>query len=138
MKVEQFFCEHPVFRHEECANWKASMRKVNPISINTALRYYVKTSQIKLIRRKLYAVILPNQSPETVIIDPYLIAGKATDDAMLGYHTVLALMGIAYSTLSQFTYITTQKVSHLRIKSNGFNPLLYQQRNRKNKRHSCM
>ncbi len=109
MKIEQFFYEHPVFRHEEFAACKAKKGDIKAASVNTALRYYAKTGKIKPIRRKLYAVIPPNQSPDTVTIDPYLIAGKATDDAILGYHTALELMGLAYSSFGQFTYITTQK-----------------------------
>lgn len=109
MKSEQFFYEHPVFRHEEFASWKASQGDIKPASVNTALRYYVKTGQIKLVRRKLYAVVPPNQSPDDVTVDPYLIAAKATEDAVLGYHTALELMGMAYSTFGQFTYITAQK-----------------------------
>src|SRR3990167_8091898 len=109
MKAEQFFYEHPVFRHEEFVAWKALLGKIKPASINTALRYYVKSGQIKPVRRKLYAVIPPNQSPENVTVDPYLIAGRATEDAVLGHHTALELMGVAYSTFGQFTYITAQK-----------------------------
>jgi len=109
MKIEQFFYEHPVFRHEEFAAWKAKKGEIKPVSVNTALRYYVKAGQIKPIRRKLYAVIPPIQTPDTVMIDPYLIASKATDDALLGYHTALELMGLAYSSFGQFTYITAQK-----------------------------
>jgi len=109
MKIERFFYEHPVFRHEEFAACKASEGEIKPSSVNTALRYYLKVGQIKRIRRKLYVVIPPNQTPESVMVDPYLIAGKATEDAVLGYHTALELMGAAYTTFGQFTYITTQK-----------------------------
>src|SRR3990167_11175133 len=89
--------------------WKTSQGEIKPASINTALRYYIKAGQIKLIRRELYAVIPPNQTPEDVTIDPYLVAAKATEDAVLGYHSALELIGAAYSTFGQFTYITTQK-----------------------------
>ncbi|PIQ43836.1 MAG: transcriptional regulator [Gammaproteobacteria bacterium CG11_big_fil_rev_8_21_14_0_20_46_22] len=121
MKADRFFYEHPVFRHEEFAAWKASLGEIKPISVNTALRYYVKVGQIKLIRRKLYAVVPPNQSPETLTVDPYLVAGKATEDAVLGYHTALELMGLAYSTFGQFTYVTEQK-----SKSFGFQERWFQ------------
>jgi predicted transcriptional regulator of viral defense system len=109
MNAEQFFYEHPVFRHEEFAAWKATQGTTKQISINTALRYYIQTGKIALVRRKLYVVIPPNQSAESFIADPYLIAAKATEDAVLGYHTALELMGVAYSTFGQFAYLTAQK-----------------------------
>ncbi len=65
MNIDQFFHEHPVFRIEEFDAWKG------------ALRYYLKTKRIVQIRRGLYAVVPPNQTPETVTVDPYLIAAKS-------------------------------------------------------------
>lgn len=82
---------------------------------------YVKLGRIKPIRRKLYAVVPPNQSPDNVMIDPYLVAGLATDDAIIGYHSALELMGVAYSSFGQLTYITQQK-----SKSFNFNGHWYQ------------
>ncbi len=109
MRVSQFFYEHPVFRHEEFANWKSAKGEIKPGSVNNALGYYVKTGKIILIRRGLYAVVPANQTSENTTVDPYLIASKATEDAVLGYHTVLELLGVAYSAFGQFTYITEQK-----------------------------
>lgn len=109
MKIEQFFFEHPVFRHEEFAHWKATYGHMQAHSLNSALQYYAKTGRIVSIRRKLYAVIPPNVSAEDLIVDPYLVAGNATQDAVLGYHTALELMGASYSTFGQFTYISEEK-----------------------------
>ncbi len=109
MTVEQFFYEHPVFRHEEFALFKLTMGTINPTSIKAALAYYVKFGRIKPIRRKLYAVVPPNQSIDSVLIDPYLVAGKVTEDAVIGYHSALELLGVAYSSFGQLTYITQQK-----------------------------
>ncbi len=125
VSIEEFFYERPVFRHDEFARWKASKGGIKPASVNTALRYYVKTGQIKLIRRELYAVIPPNQSPENIMVDPYLIAAKATEDAVLGYHTVLELMGVAYSTFGQFTYITSQKSKPFEFQGQWFQPVTH-------------
>lgn len=109
MSVEQFFYEHPVFRHEEFAFFKSTHGITNPITVNTALAYYTKLGRIKPIRRKLYAVVPPNQTVGSVLIDPYLIAGKVTEDAVIGYHSALELLGVAYSSFGQLTYITQQK-----------------------------
>ena len=109
MTIEQFFYEHPVFRHEEFVLFKATLGTINLISIKAALAYYVKLGRIKIIRRKLYAVIPPNQSIDSVLIDPYLVAGKATEDAVIGYHSALELLGVAYSSFGQLSYITQQK-----------------------------
>ena len=109
IKPEKFFYEHPVFRHEEFAHFKSAHGKTNSHNVKMALAYYVKQGRIKPIRRKLYAVVPPNQSIDSVMIDPYLIAGKVTEDAIVGYHSALELLGTAYSSFGQLTYITKQK-----------------------------
>lgn len=109
MKIEQFFYEHPVFRHEEFVLFKSAHGESNSHNVKMALSYYVRHSRIKSIRRKLYAVVPPNQSVDSVLIDPYLIAGKVTEDAIIGYHSALELLGAAYSSFGQLTYVTQQK-----------------------------
>ena len=109
MLIDEFFYKHQVFRHEEFALFKAAQGVTKSISVNTALMYYVKSGRIKSIRRKLYAVVPPDQSRDDVMVDPYLIAGKATDDAIISYHSALELMGVAYSSFGQLTYVTKQK-----------------------------
>src|SRR5262249_34903770 len=121
MTVEQFFYEYPVFRYEEFALFKSTHRTTNSTSVKSALAYYVKLGRIKPIRRKLYAVVPPNQLVSSVLIDPYLIAGKVTEDAVIGYHAALELFGVAYSSFGQLTYVTQQK-----SKSFDFNGHWYQ------------
>lgn len=109
MTIEQFFHEHPVFRHEEFELFKSTRYSTNPVSVKSALAYYVKSGRLKTVRRKLYAVVPPNQSINSLLIDPWLIAGKVTEDAIIGYHSALELLGVAYSSFGQMTYITRQK-----------------------------
>jgi len=123
MKIEQFFFEHPVFRHEEFAALKTTTRTLKQISVNTALQYYVKTFRIRPIRRGLYAVIPPNQTVDNVVIDSYLIAGKPTDDAVIGYHSALELLGLAYSSFGQLTYITVKKSKPFEFENNWYQPV---------------
>jgi predicted transcriptional regulator of viral defense system len=124
MSIEQFFYEHPLFRHEEFSAWKALHNEIKEASVTSALRYYVNTGRIRPIRRKLYAVVPPNQTAENLTVDPYLIAGKATEDATLGYHTALELLGVGYSSFGQFTYITEQKSKSFEFQDLWFQPVL--------------
>ncbi len=121
MLIKEFFYEHPVFRHEEFAYFKSMHGVTNPISVNTALTYYAKRGRLKSIRRKLYVVVPPNQSADSVLVDSYLVAGKVTEDAVIGYHSAMELLGVAYSSFNQLTYITHQK-----SKSFEFNGHWYQ------------
>lgn len=109
-----------MFTHEEFVLFKSEHGTTKPESVKTALAYYVKSGRIKHIRRKLYAVIPPNQSPDSMLVDPYLITGKVTKDAVIGYHSALELLGVAYSSFGQFTYITNQKSKPFEFDGNWY------------------
>ena len=43
-------------------------------------------------------------------IDPYLIAGRISDDAVLAYHTAYDFHGVSYSLSNQITFMSKQKI----------------------------
>ena len=122
MSAEAFFFEHPIFRYEEFKSWKQSQGTETPSAIHSALRYYLKSERIKLLRRELYGVIPPNESLDTITYDPYLIAAKATNDSILSYHTSLELHGVAYSSFEQFTFTSSKKVKPFEISGQLYRP----------------
>ncbi len=109
MDVDAFFYANPVFRHDEFVAWKTRQKALKAISINTSIQHYISTGKLIRIRRELYAVAPPDSLPENVSIDSYLIAGRASQDSILGYHTALELHGAAYSSFGQSTYLTQHK-----------------------------
>lgn len=124
MNVGHFFHMHPVFRFEEFASWKAQQGPIKAASVHSALAYYVKTGKLKQIRRHIYAVILPNQTSKG-FVDSYLVAGKATRDSVLAYHTALELLGLAYSSFGQLTYLTQQKSKSFAFEAQFFRPVAH-------------
>ena len=124
MNSAQFFHENPVFRHEAFVAWKVTSGGIQASSANSALHYYVQKGRVKRIRRKLYAVVPPNETAESLVVDPYLVAGKATEDAVLGYHTALEIMGMAYSSFGQHAYLTAQKSKLFEFQGQLFQPTL--------------
>ncbi len=47
--------------------------------------------------------------PTTYPINPFLLGGYATTDAVLGYHTALAFYQVTYSVSYRFVYLTQQQ-----------------------------
>src|SRR5690606_11424350 len=45
-------------------------------------------------------------TPDGFAADPFLVAAKAADDAIIGYHAALQLHGRAYSHSTVITYLT--------------------------------
>jgi predicted transcriptional regulator of viral defense system len=117
MKAADFFYEHPIFRQDEFLEEVGAR----------VLPYYLKTDRLLSIRRGLYAVIPPNQTAETLMLDSYLVAGNAAPDAVLAYHSALELHGVAYSVFGQLTYLTAQKNKPFEFQGSWFQAIRFPQ-----------
>ena len=73
------------------------------------LQYHLAKEHISRIRRGYYAItsILKSRS---VTDDPFLIAGRVTEDAIVAYHSALSFHGLAYSLFSDFYFISGQLI----------------------------
>ena len=106
MKLGIFFRNHPVFTSEELAGFLAAAKPRSPRTQDALLAYHVKSGRLVRVRRGLYAVVPPGASPETYQFDPFLLASRMTNDAVLAFHTALEFHGKAYSVYERFTYLT--------------------------------
>ncbi len=106
MKVQEFFYEHPVFRHEAFAAFLERAGSNRAKTREALLNYHVKTGHLLRLRRGLYAVVPWGIDPEEYPVDPYLLAGHLTADAVLSHHSALQFYGKAYSVHHRFTYLT--------------------------------
>jgi len=103
-----FFAHHPVFTTDEFA---ATNKLTKRESKQALLAYKRRTGRVLNIRRGLYAVVPDGIEPASYMVNPFLIAGKSTSDAIIAYHSALSFHGYAYSDFNMFTYLTTQKES---------------------------
>lgn len=126
MKIDQFFYEHLVFTYQDFKDWKINHHeKINDSSLHMMLYYYVKNGKLLSLRRELYAVVPPGSTPEALKVDSYLIAAKASQDSVLGYHTALELHGLANSSFEQFTFLTQKKVKPFEIANQRYQPVFF-------------
>lgn len=115
MSSQAFFQMHPVFTHEEYARSRGGG---SPRTVDSLLRKHVQHGRIARVRRGLYVSVPPGGSAEAV--DPYLVATKAVEDAVVSHHAALQFHGRTYSMWSQVTFLT---LSHTR--SFRFGPVEY-------------
>lgn len=104
MRIKDFFSTHPVFRYDEIKKSMRDETNANDQSLRQALSYYHKQGKLVNIRRLLYAVKSDMNYADA--IDPYLVAGKATNDAVLAYHTALEYHNLAYTTFEELYYLS--------------------------------
>lgn len=106
MRPLEFFATHPIFTHAEFAAVHAGDGARSPHTSNNILAWYVATDRLLRIHRGLYAVVPRGIKPERMPIDPYLVASKLADDAVVGYHAALQFHGKTYSIWRRYHYLT--------------------------------
>lgn len=117
MRVKEFFANHPVFTHSEFTKYLEAGGRSNVKTKESLLAYHVRQGNLLRIRRGLYMSVPLGMKPETCPVDPYLIAAKMTDDAVLGYHTALEFHGKAYSVFEQYQYLTSRAGRRTKFRS---------------------
>lgn len=120
MKHTGFFQNHPVFTIEEFEQHQAVRGGGGPRAREALLAYYKKTGRIVRVRRGLYAVVPTGAAPDSYPVDPFLVASKLTEDAVLSYHTALEFHGWAYSVQEHFTYSASRPLRPFRFRFNLF------------------
>lgn len=110
MKHQDFFAKRPVFTVNEFRDAQGDGGQQGATAIEDTLAYYTKSGRLRRVRRGLYATVPVGATPESVQVDPYLLAGKMADDAVLAYHTALAFFGKTYSIQGRFYYCTHRTV----------------------------
>lgn len=89
----------------------AANQRTKRESKHSLLAYNRRSGRLLNVRRGLYAVVPDGMEAESYMVNPFLVAGKATSDAILAYHAALQFHGYAYSHFNTVTYLTTQKES---------------------------
>ena len=74
------------------------------------LANHVAAGRLLRIRRGLYAVVPPGANAVAVSPDPYLVATRLREDAVVAYHAALAFHRTAYSIWSRIPYLTASRV----------------------------
>lgn len=108
MKTANFFNTCPVFTTTEFAAWHQKSGSTSLWTRKALLAHHRKQGHILPIRRGLYTTVPLGADPKNYSADPYLLAAKMTEDAVLAYHTALGFYGKAYSIFEHYYYQTSK------------------------------
>lgn len=117
MDLNEFLSQRAVFRVEELDRFLSGRRTANKNTRKALLNYHLRQGHIIRIRRGLYASVPFGLGPSLTMVDPYLVAAKVTEDAVLAYHTALEFFGKAYSVFSRFYSTSRNKSLPVRLGS---------------------
>jgi len=120
MKHDEFFRKHPVFTGEELAAYLSLRGETGARTQEGVLAHQIKSGRLLRIRRGLFAVVPPGADWASYPVDPFLVAGKLTVDAVLSHHTALEFHGRAYSVQGYFTYSASNPIGPVTFRSHVF------------------
>lgn len=120
MKLARFFAQHPVFTYKEFSDFLQSTGSSNKKSIWSLLNYHENAANILRIRRGFYATVPKGSVQSMHHVNPYLVAGRITDDSVLSYHTALDLHGFAHSVFYRFYFFTYKSISQFTFQDGSF------------------
>ncbi|WP_406672701.1 transcriptional regulator [Natronospira sp.] len=119
MEAGTFLKQHKVFRIEQfeaATGLSGSGRKAS-------LDYHRKRGHVLPVRRGLYWVVPPGHRPETCPVDPFLIAGHVSVNAVLAYHSALELHGRAYSSFNEIQFLVSSNLRPFEFRGTRYRPL---------------
>ncbi len=125
MKTNEFLNKHPVFRRKEIEDFWQKEGNAKKQTVKQLLHYHKKKGHIIRIKNNLYAAIPPGRDPDIYPLDGFLIAVKATPDAVLGYHTALEFHGHAQSIHNRYIYFTNSSKHSFEFRNVIFKPVSF-------------
>jgi predicted transcriptional regulator of viral defense system len=123
MKPVDFFANHLVFRHGEFVAAHMKSGKRSPQTSASVLKQHVSAGNLLHVRRGVYATVPRGASAKTFQVDPYLLATKLTEDAVVAYHAALQFHGKAYSVWHRFHFLTCARVRTFSFRDLTFVPV---------------
>lgn len=123
MNANKFFASHPVFTKKEFIVFQKQVGSKNLTTIAALLHYHERSGNILHIRRGLYASIPMSSEKNIFQVNPYLVAGKISDDSVLAYHTALDIQGFSYSVFHNYYFITNQAIRPFEFQNIFYQPI---------------
>jgi len=101
-----FFQTHPVFRFDEFRHAYLIDGRRSEATVGAVLKQHVAAGNLINLRRGLYAHVPPGSDVKDFHVDVFLVASRATTDAVIAYHSALQMLGKAHSLTNRITYLT--------------------------------
>ena len=121
-KSLEFFAKNPVFSHGDFLASLAARGRTRSTA-NNLLALHLASGRLLRVRRGLYAVRPPGVDSAAAGADPYLVASKLQDDAIVAYHAALQFHGKAYSLWRKYHFLTKKRARPFTFQGQDFVPV---------------
>jgi predicted transcriptional regulator of viral defense system len=127
MKPLDYFAAHSVFRLEEFVAAHQAGGRLKPGSSLATVKQHLSRGNLLHIRRGIYAFVPRGQTPDSVAVDPCVLASKLAPDAVVAYHGALQFHGKAHSLTRRVPFLTATKAKPSEFRGTQFVPVPFPQ-----------
>lgn len=122
--AQDFIAKRPVFRFEEFRAVHAVRGQRSAATTATLLKQWVKAGRLVNLRRGLYATVPPGERPESLDLDPFVLACRLAPDAAVAYHAALEFWGKALTPSRQVFYLAPRRARPFTFRGLEYVPVL--------------
>ena len=102
----------------------AARGRRSTLTTATVLKQHVKAGRLVNLRRGVYATVPHGRKPESVDIDPYVLACRLRPDAVVAYHAALEFWGKAATASGRVFFLTLRRARPFRFRGTDYVPVL--------------
>ncbi len=110
MSMRTFWASTPVFTRKELEESLQANNSSNRNTSNSRLAHHVRAGHVIQIRRGLYAGVPVGADPESFTPDPWLIASKLAEDAVIAFHSAFQFHGRAYTVWNEYLFVSKRRM----------------------------
>ncbi len=125
MNIKTFLAKHPVFTRAEFEEALGTDYSTGRNVSNARLAHHVRAGHVVQIRRGLYASVPAGADPSSFVPDPWLVAAKMADDAVIAYHSAFQFHGRAYSMSNRYLFLSSHAIRPKEIGGCQYRCVLY-------------
>ncbi len=120
-----FLENHPVFTSEELRKYLRLPEGTRKLS--DTIQHNKKMGRVGAVKTGLYYAVRPGRTSQSMPIDPYQLAAKLADDAVLAFHTALDLLGYGHSMFNTYYYYSSWPHPAMKFRNDHFRCVLVPQ-----------
>ncbi len=122
--IHDFVARRPIFRFDEFRAVHSGRGGRSAATTATLLKQWVKAGRIVNLRRGLYATVPPGGTPESLVLDPFVLACRLAPDAAVAYRAALEFWSMAAAPTNVVHYLAPSRARPFACRGVRFVPVM--------------